>query len=116
MSSKTKYLAAGLLLAVLLVSSYDSYRCVADLVMLEASTDSLEYVGESNPLARWLIETGGVRLLMGAKMFGTGLVMSVVSLMIYTEWSKLWYVIWALVLAQLYVLWHYALGMFPYSL
>ena len=113
MSRKTKCLAAGLLLVVLLISAYDSYRSVEDLVRLEASPDALEYVAESNPLARWLIKTGGVRLLMGAKMFGTGLVMSVVSLMIYTEWSKVWYVIWALVLAQLYVVWHYALGMFP---
>lgn len=55
------WVAWTVLTFVVLVSSYDSYRCVTDRDIL--------YGVEFNPLCRGLISFGGVALLVGVKTF-----------------------------------------------
>ena len=99
MKSWKTTLAIAMLLAVLAVSSYDTYRCVTDAEVL--------YDVEVNPMARWLIKLDGGRiaLLLAWKMSGTGIVAAVEGWLISAEkWRMVWPSLSALCLMQLFVL------------
>jgi len=95
----TKQAIAGLMLvAILAVSAYDSYRCVTDQVILP--------LVEINPICVWLIklDAGRVAILIGAKTFGTGAASAFIAACIaLKKWSWVWSVIAALTAAQVAV-------------
>lgn len=82
---------------VVLVSSYDSFRCVTDQRIL--------YDVELNPICRLLIAWGGVALLVGVKTFTNAGLAAYVAYSIRGERMKaVWFSLTVLAVAQAVVM------------
>ena len=85
----------ALLLFIILVSAYDTYRCVVDAGEL--------YEVEMNPMARLLIDGSDVSRLVCGKAFGLGVVVGVLCELRASGYGRAGIVVSAVALTQLLV-------------
>ena len=103
---RKQLLAVIVLLLILLVSGYDSYKVIED-------REQLLYL-EQNPVAKWLMELDGGEMayLLAAKTIGTGIVAGSVTWMIVKRHTALVPSLVALCLVQAFVVFRYIDGRF----
>lgn len=93
------------LLLIVGVSAYDSFRCATDSEVLAEI--------ELNPVARCVLDAGGVPLLIGAKSFGVGVVVGILGELWHADYAHRWTVIVAVTFSQALLLGHYAISSLP---